>query len=136
MASPAMAPIASAETRNRLCQRYQQAYSSAATIIGLGNLIKFTSVAIGAIVVIAGFLQATDAGYGPLLLSGALVAGLAIAGGGWISAMVIQAQGQIIRSLLDTVVNTSPLLDNSSKAQFLGSPETQSGLIVRHGAGF
>ena len=136
LASPAMAPIASAEIRNKLCQRYQRAYSSAATIIGFGNLVKFISLAIGTIIVTVGFLQATDAGYGPLLIAGALVAGLSIAGGGWISGMVIQAQGQIIHSMLDTAVNTSPLLDNSLKAQCLGSPETTAGLIVRHGAGF
>jgi hypothetical protein len=118
--------------RNKLCQRYQQAYSRAATIIRLGSLGKLISVAIGAIIVTVGFLQATDAGYGPVLLCGALVAGLFIAGGGWVAGMVIQAQGQIIHSLLDTVVNTSPLLDNSSKAQFLGTPDAKSGLIVRH----
>ena len=81
-------------------------------------------------------LQATDAGYGTVLLGGALVAGLSIAGGGWVSGMVIQAQGQIIHSMLDTAVNTSPLLDNPAKAQFLGSPEAKSGLIVRHETGF
>lgn len=136
MASPAMAPIASAEIRNKLCQRYQQAYSSAATIISFGNLVKFISVAIGAIIVIVGLVQATDAGYGTVLLGGALVAGLSIAGGGWVSGMVIQAQGQIIHSMLDTAVNTSPVLDNAAKAQFLVSPEAKSGLIVRHEAGF
>lgn len=136
MASPAMAPIASAEIRNKLCQRYQQAYSSAAAIISFGNLVKFISVAIGAIIVIVGLVQATDAGYGTVLLGGALVAGLSIAGGGWVSGMVIQAQGQIIHSMLDTAVNTSPVLDNAAKAQFLGSPEAKSGLIVRHEAGF
>ena len=136
LASPAMAPIASADIRNRLCQRYQQAYSSAATIIRFGNLVKFISVAIGVVIVTVGFLQATDAGYGTVLLGGALVAGLSIAGGGWVSGMVIQAQGQIIHSMLDTAVNTSPLLDNPAKAQFLGSPEAKSGLIVRHETGF
>ena len=131
-----MAPIASAEIRNKLCQRYQQAYSSAATIISFGNLVKFISVAIGAIIVIVGLVQATDAGYGTVLLGGALVAGLSIAGGGWVSGMFIQAQGQIIHSMLDTAVNTSPVLDNAAKAQFLVSPEAKSGLIVRHEAGF
>lgn len=136
MASPAMAPIASGEIRNKLCQRYQQTYSSAATIIRCGNLVKYASAAIGAIIVTVGFVQATDAGYGTVLLAGAIVAGLSIGGGGWIAGMVIQAQGQIIHSLLDTAVNTSPLLDNSLKAQCLGSPESTAGLIVRHGAGF
>jgi hypothetical protein len=129
-----MAPIASAEIRNKLCQRYQQAYSSAATIVRFGNLVKFISLTIAAIIVTVGSFQATDAGYGPILLGGALLAGLSIAGGGWVAGMVIQAQGQIIHSMLDTAVNTSPLLDNSSKAQFLGTPDARSGLIVRHGS--
>jgi len=43
-----------------------------------------------------------------------------IGGGGWVSGMVILAQDQIIQAVVDTTVNTSPLLDNPSKAQFLG----------------
>lgn len=136
MASPAMAPLASAEMRSKLCQRYQQAYSGAAAILHCGTLVKLGSLAVGAIIVAVGILLATDAGLGPLLTTAALLTGLCIAGGGWVAGMVIQAQAQIIYSMLDTTVNTSPLLDNSSKAQFLGTPDAQSGLIVRHGTGF
>jgi hypothetical protein len=134
LASPAMAPIAPAEIRNKLCQRYQQAYASAARVISFGSRVRLISVAVGVAIVSAGFFQATDAGYGSLLLAAAIVAGLSIAGGGWVSGMVIQAQGQIIRSMIDTAVNTSPLLDNAFKSQFLSTPDTSSGLIVRHGA--
>jgi hypothetical protein len=34
--------------------------------------------------------------------------------------MITMAQGQIIQSVIDAAVNTSPLLDDLSKAQFLG----------------
>jgi hypothetical protein len=50
----------------------------------------------------------------------AVVVATLIGGGGWVSGMVIMAQGQIIQAVVDTTVNTSPLLDNPSKAQFLG----------------
>ncbi len=133
MASPALAPT---EIRSKLCKRYQEAYTVAAAIIRVANLVRFVSIGVGALIIIVGFAQGSDAGFGPILIGGALVAGLSLAAGGWISSMVIQAQGQIIHFMIDTAVNTSPLLDNSSKAQFLGTPATDSGLIVRHGAGF
>lgn len=131
-----MAPIASAEVRNKLAQRYQQSYAGANALARLGTMVKFASAAIGGTMAVAGLLTATDAGSGVLLLTATLVAAFAIAGGGWVSGMIIRTQGQIIHSLLDTAVNTSPLLDNSTRTQFLGSADAQPGLIVRHGSEF
>ena len=50
---------------------------------------------------------------------GALITAI-VSGGGWISGMITMDQGQIMQSIIDDAANTSPLLDNPSKAQFIG----------------
>ncbi len=112
MASAALAPT---EIRDGLWSRYKDAYAVAAAVIRFGKLVQKVAVIAGAVIL---FVFLFLLGNSFLMVPGIL--GTAMVGlGGWISGMILMAQGQIIQSVIDTAVNTSPLLDNPAKAQFL-----------------
>ena len=111
MASAALAPT---EMRDGLWKRYKDAYAVAAGVIRFGRLVRKVSIIVGVLILFV-FLVS---GSWFMLIPGVL--GAAMVGlGGWVSGMILMAQGQIIQSVIDTAVNTSPLLDNPAKAQFL-----------------
>lgn len=114
----ASAALASTEVRDGLWGRYREAYSVAAGIISFGKLVQKIALAVGAVILLVSLVFGLEGESWFPLGIGVVIA--MIVGGGWISGMIIMAQGQIIQSVIDTAVNTSPLLDNPSKAQFLG----------------
>ena len=112
--------MAPTEVRDKLWTRYREAYAVAAGIISFGRIVQQIAALFGAVILLASLITGLTGGSWFLCAIGAITA-IIVGGGGWISGIIIMAQGQIVQSVIDTAVNTSPLLDNPSKAQFLGA---------------
>ncbi len=100
-------------------QRYHDGYLVAGTMVLIGTIVKLFSMAIGAVIVILAATIAKDAG--DLVLGGAIVTGVVFALLGFAAGVLISAQGQIMQSMIDTAVNTSPLLSADQKARMIGA---------------
>jgi hypothetical protein len=55
----------------------------------------------------------------PLVVGGAIVLGFVVWLPFWILGVVVAAQGQILKAVLDTAVNSSPFLSNDEKAKIM-----------------
>jgi hypothetical protein len=113
MATAALAPT---EMRDGLWNRYKDAYAVAAGVIRFGKLVQKVALIAGACIL---FLFLCVSLSSPFLMIPGILGAAMVGLGGWVSGMMLMAQGQIIQSVIDTAVNTSPLLDNPAKAQFL-----------------
>jgi hypothetical protein len=116
LASAALAPT---EIRDGLWKRYREAYSVAGSIVSFGKLVQQIAAGLAALILLVSLITGII-GDNWFLCGIGVVSAIIVGGGGWISGIIIMAQGQIVQSVIDTAVNTSPLLDNPSKAQFLG----------------
>jgi hypothetical protein len=107
-----------------LFQRYRDAYSVAEGIILLGTVIKVASLVLAAVFIIVAASESRT--------EGSLVTGAAVAGGlvfgllGFATGVLVSAQGQIMLAMIDTAVNTSPLVDRSEKAKMIGILDSAS----------
>lgn len=99
-------------------KRYQDAFRVAQSIIFFGDVIKGGG-AIGGIVVAIGFIVAFGHETAKVVPIGVLV-GVLVAGAGWATGTIVAAIGQMMQSVVDTAVNTSPLLFAFHKAKLLG----------------
>lgn len=102
-------------------QRYHDGYRVASGIVLMGTVVKFLSLTIGAIIII---IAAVDANSGAILgnfeVWGGIIAGVVVALSGFAIGVLISAQGHIMQSMIDTAVNTSPLIDAAEKARLIG----------------
>jgi hypothetical protein len=101
-----------------LWQRYQQAYKFAAAVIQAGGIVKVVSLCLGALIFLRALLELAENG---VLFIGLSLGAFGFALSGWVLGLICQALGQIVFSLIDTAVNTSPILDNQRKAYLIGS---------------
>ena len=115
----ASAALASTGVHDGLWTRYGEAYSVAAGIISLGKIVQQVALVVGALILLVSFVSALSGESWLMFGVGALITAI-VSGGGWISGMITMEQGQIMQSITDDAANTSSLLDNPSKAQFLG----------------
>jgi hypothetical protein len=114
------------EARTILLQRrYRDAYSVAEATVGWGTLLKVLGLIAGLVIAVLGLVAAPNLGIGGVAAS--IVIAVAIAGTMYALGIAVAAQGQIIRAILDTAVNTSPLLtDEQKQAVILSSGEQAS----------
>ncbi len=103
-----------------LKERYEDAYRVARGIIFLGTVVKFCAAALGGIIVIAGI--AASSSESSLVSGGVIVFGIVVGLLGFASGVLVSAQGQIMLSMIDTSVNTSPLVGELEKARIIGVP--------------
>jgi len=95
--------------------RYATAYTIARGYVAIGGFLKWSGVALSALVLIAGL--AIQGGSIVILTSislACIIGGLAVGLG-----VAISSLGQMLRAHLDTAVNTSPLLTKHEVAQIL-----------------
>ena len=115
--------MASSDIRVGLWNRYSAAYRVSDGIVSLGKLVKIISVLIGLVFIISPFILRNEV---PSLLAteqmgtASIIIGVSAIGSGWVWGLLVEAFGQMIRATIDIAVNTSPLMDTGSKAQFLG----------------
>ena len=101
--------------------RYSDAYTVANAIISTGKIVKVIGVVLAVLgaVVVVGYSREAAPFWAELWVFELLLC--AVVGFGlWIAGVFITAQGQLLRALLDTAVNTSPLFSNSDKERIMG----------------
>jgi hypothetical protein len=97
-----------------MTNRYSTAYRVASFNIIFGKIIIVLSILLGALFILITMVGLHDVSVA--LFGWALIWSLVGVGAG----LVVMAQGQIMRAVLDTAVNTSPLMDLDQKAEILG----------------
>lgn len=111
--STAVAP-ANTSISGELSRRYRDAYAVAKGIIAVGNAIKIGAVVLGAVMVFFGLA-------GPSFVTGIMIAmGILVGVAGFAAGILVSAQGQIMQSVVDTAVNTSPQISPEQKIQVMG----------------
>ncbi len=100
-----------------LQRRYRDAYSVAEATIGWGTVLKILGVLGGLAIALLGLVAASHVGFAAALAS--FIVAVSVAGTMYALGVTVAAQGQIIRAILDTAVNTSPLLSNEEKREVL-----------------
>jgi hypothetical protein len=108
--------------------RYRDAYSVAESTVHWGNALKILGI-VGAVVIgLIGVVAAEYVGVGAVIAS--LVAAVGIGGMLYALGVTVAAQGQIIRAVLDTAVNTSPLLSVEQKREVIAPSISQASLAT------
>jgi hypothetical protein len=101
--------------------RYADGYQAAGFIVGFGAVIKVASIIVGALVVIVSFIASVNEPERSAVTLGiGVLMGALIGFGGFITGIVVSAQGQMLKALLDTAVNTSPFLANPERTKIMG----------------
>jgi hypothetical protein len=105
--------------------RYSDAYRIANGLVSTGQAIKFGSAIVAIAVTLFSFflLSQEDTFTGIGVLFAGIVGGLTI----YVSGIVIAALGQIFRALLDTAINTSPLVTPQLNALLLTQLNSTAG---------
>ena len=128
-----------------LKSRYTDAYRKAHTIIKLGSVIKMLGLVLATLIALGAIVSGLKTSGSPGSFGAAQQAsaeswvmvgiGVAVAAGVgllfFILGTFVCAQGQMLLASLDSAVNSSPLLDNASKANILlGHTSASSGMFT------
>jgi len=97
--------------------RYRDAYIVAKAISTFGNVVKILGLAIGALIVLAGFIATSSVG--AEVLWGGILLGIIVAISIYILGLLLSAQGQVLTAALDTAVHTSPFLSKEEKSRIM-----------------
>jgi hypothetical protein len=104
-----------------LQNRYEDAYLVAGTVNGAGQAIKVVGFVAAAVAAIGGFIVAGKVseprGIGAII--GAVMLGALIALPFYALGVLVSTQGQILKAILDTAVNTSSLLTRDEARRIL-----------------
>ena len=96
-----------------MSNRYEDAYRTANSIISYGSMVKVLAFIIGGLIIFIGLIVASQTNqFGQSSQVGlmGILLGIVIAIPIYISGIFISAQGQILKAVLDTAVNTSQVL--------------------------
>jgi hypothetical protein len=96
--------------------RYKDAYFFANSSIKTGDVIKMLAGIVAVIVVAASLWGANQFSAPGVMVGGILIAAL-VGVTIYLFGMLIAAQGQVLMALLDTALNTSPYLDENTRAE-------------------
>ncbi len=96
--------------------RYKDAYLFAKSCINAGDVIKLLAAIVAVICIVLSCVEAYQSGNPGVAVGGILVGGL-VGLGIYIFGILIAALGQVLIALLDTALNTSPYLDNDTRAE-------------------
>lgn len=104
------------EIKDKLKQRYSDAYLVGFTIVGIGTGSKVIGAILGLIIGIGSLFTYKISTY-------IVVAGVVISLLVWLLCylfgVLISAQGQVLRAPLDSAVNSSPVLSDSDKLEMV-----------------
>jgi choline-glycine betaine transporter len=105
-----------------LLARYRDVYKVAASIVQLGQIIKLIAFLVVAVAIVAAIrIIAEQSGFETGLSLGLAIFG-ALAGAALFGlGVMMSACGQLLRALVDTSVNTSPLLIPEEKGAILSA---------------
>jgi hypothetical protein len=96
----------------RVQERYTDAYRVARALHWFGQIIKIAGFLVAVFIFIdrAESLKSPGAG---------LTAGVVVGAILFISGIIVAAQGQMLKAVIDTAVNSSPFLDDSQRASIM-----------------
>jgi hypothetical protein len=103
--------------------RYIDAYRVAGTVNAFGQAIKIAGLIFGAVI----FVNIAESMRSP---GTALIAGAVIGGIFFVIGIIVSAQGQMLKAVVDTAVNSSPFLDDNQRAATM----SLSGPVHAYGA--
>jgi hypothetical protein len=109
-----------------LMKRYRDAYIVARVTNGFGGMIKSAGVIIAVLLVLLGFMIASNSRPSdPMAILGivGIVFGIITGALFYIIGVLVSAQGQILKASLDSAVNSSPFLANEHRAKIMSLPE-------------
>jgi hypothetical protein len=107
-----------------LSRRYTDAYRVANGIVAWGNLVKVLGFILGTLIVIVTIaLQAKvtlpQGSQFPFVIVGGAVSGFSTVIAFWSAGVLISAQGKMMGTIVDTAVNTCPILNNDERAEIM-----------------
>jgi len=105
-------------------RRYRDAYILANVVAGVGDGIKVLGIVAAVVICLAGVLAANTLGSIALVACG--ISGVFTGAMIYIFGVLIAAQGQMQRAMLDVAVNTSPTLNVNDKQELIVGLTTQS----------
>lgn len=97
-------------------QRYLNAYEQADATTNFGEFIKVVAIVAG-VATFLGTLALSDRS--AVLTMGGSVAAVVVGVMLYLAGMVLCSQGQLLRTMIDAAVNSSPLLTNATKARMV-----------------
>lgn len=98
-------------------KRYSDAYLVARTITGIGDLVKVVALILGGCIILAAIFVATQDN-ATFAVAGFILA-FVVAIPIYVLGILVAAQGQILKSTLDTAVTNSPFLKREEMAKVM-----------------
>jgi hypothetical protein len=95
-------------------KRYSTGYFVARGITGVGAAIKVIGVVLGLLIAIIAFIVGSQTSFIFGLVG--LVVALAVAVPVYVLGILVSAQGQLMKAVIDSAIHTSPFLDPHQKA--------------------
>jgi hypothetical protein len=102
-----------------LMDRYDDAYLLAGAVNGYGIFIKAIGVVATILLLLIGIRMFADSAIG----LGLMVIGMLVGTLFYLIGVIVSAMGQIIKGVMDSAVNTSPLLTNEDRAKIMSLPK-------------
>jgi hypothetical protein len=97
--------------------RYAEGYRIAEVVTNAGRKILGISIGVAAVIELIGAGSRTIGGALAALVPAAIVMLV-----GWVFSILVSAQGQLLKGVLDGAVNSSPFLTNEQRAKIM-SPD-------------
>lgn len=121
---PTLAPDAEETQVDVLTRRYTDAYRVANGIVAWGNFVKVLGFILGTLLIIVSVALQAEVPSSPefnfpVFIVGGAVSGVSTVVVFWSVGVLISAQGQIMGTIVDTAVNTCPILDNDERAEIM-----------------
>ena len=113
---PSSQPSVSKSGGASVLPRYRDAYRVARTVTAFGATVKIIAFLIGAAIVVAGLVAASQSGM--FAVAGIVVAAI-ISIPIYILGVLVSAQGQTLKATLDTAVHSSPFLSKAEMREIM-----------------
>jgi hypothetical protein len=101
--------------------RYRDAYFVGLSLVRWGQGVEVLGIVAGVTIALLGLVGAMNAStpVSPRAVLVPIILAAAIVVASYIAGIMVAAQGQIVLAVLDTAVNTSPLLSQEEKAEVI-----------------
>ena len=104
----------------QMLSRYREGYQVSTITSRLGKMITFGSLAVGGVLFVGGLIAYFKiGGFDSVAGLAFSFLGVCTALGGWWTGLLLSAAGQIMKSVIDTSVNTSVVLDYNQKESLM-----------------
>lgn len=108
-----------------LDRRYRDAYRNADSINNTGQTLKRLGFVFALLIVLGSFIVSTD--YGGQVLFIGIFSAILVLLPFYALGIIVAAQGQMLKAILDTAVNTSPLLSKEELVEILAEAKASQG---------